>query len=173
MSYDVILVKFLPKNAQVLERDLAKLQNWDTSRYFRNFNFSGFSYNKIWLKIKLIWNKNLLVKGLIVKKLEDRQKYVISHECAMRWSEKNVEKKFVLPLEHNSNKKLLCSNTFKMVQKLFKNFKVFRCLQSCKHIIFLFFFKFCINGNCNKHIRIVQILPAATVKNLFSNFYLQ
>ena len=88
MSHDVILVKFLPKNAQVLERDLAKLQNWNTSRYFKNFNFSGFIYNEIWLKIKLIWNKNLLVKGLIVKKLEDRQKYVISHECAMRWVKK-------------------------------------------------------------------------------------
>ena len=82
-----------------------------------------------------------------------------------------VKKTVVFRLEQNSNKKLRCSNTFKMVQKLIKNFKVFRCPQSCKILIFCWFFsKFCINKNPNKRTCLAQFSPAITLKCLFAIF---
>ena len=39
-SYDIILVKYWPKNSQILESDFGKPQTWETSRYLSNLKFS-------------------------------------------------------------------------------------------------------------------------------------
>ena len=57
---DVVLVKFSPKNAQISESDFGKHQNWETSRDLSNFKVSWVICDKIWLKFKLIRNKNLV-----------------------------------------------------------------------------------------------------------------
>ena len=46
-SYDIIYVKYGPKNAQILEFGSGKPQNWETSRYLSNFKFLGVIYDKI------------------------------------------------------------------------------------------------------------------------------
>ena len=66
-TYDIILVKYAHKNVQILESDFGKSQNWKSCHYHSNFKFS---IDEIWLKVKLIFNKNLFVEKIYHEKSE-------------------------------------------------------------------------------------------------------
>ena len=54
----------LTKNAQISEN----LKNWETFRYLNNFKFLEVICNGLWLKVELIRNKVVFLKGFITKK---------------------------------------------------------------------------------------------------------
>ena len=49
---------------------LKNLKFRKTSSHFSSFKFLGAICDKFWLKVKLIWNKNIFLKGFITKKRE-------------------------------------------------------------------------------------------------------
>ena len=67
-SHDLLLKTLL----KIFMRDFKKPHKLETFRYLNNFKFSGIICSEIWLKVKLIWNKNLFVKK-------------IYHEKTKRW----------------------------------------------------------------------------------------
>ena len=58
---------------------LENLKNRETFRYLSTFKFSKVICNEFWLEAKLIRNKNLFVKGFIIKKPKGGRKNGISN----------------------------------------------------------------------------------------------
>ena len=102
--YDVILVLYWPENAQILESDFSKSQNWETSSCFTKSKFqqlfvSNFDSNSIWMYKKSLFLQNLLqIKS---KKL----------------SQKNLQMELIYLVRTISN----LQNTFEYIKKKLQN----------------------------------------------------
>ena len=48
-----------------------EFKNRETSRYFSHSKFSGVICNEFWLRVKLIWNKNIFSEEIYRKKKQE------------------------------------------------------------------------------------------------------